>query len=182
MWASGLGLAADEDCAGDVGLTQQQRDDRMAGALRPRAPRGEGAGGPGLDDAIRHLQETNQGAQGDGGPLAFVIDTPDGRVLWKDTSGHWTGILGDLRPDVALLAAAARPNVDGEPYQGSLAGYIAREVEMLKPAKVALCHHDDWLPPFTRPLDNEPYRHRLTRDAPKAEFLALDYLEGRAIL
>ena len=42
-------------------------------------------------------------------------------LLYQDTSGHWSGILHDLRPDVAILAAAGRGNVDGEPIQGSLA-------------------------------------------------------------
>ncbi len=45
-------------------------------------------------------------------------------------------------PDVALLAAAGRGNVNGEPMQGSLAGFIATEVDLIRPGKVALCHHD----------------------------------------
>ena len=61
--------------------------------------------------------------------------------------GHWTGILRDLRPDLAILAAAGRGNLDGEPIQGSLAQFIAREADLLRPDKIVLCHHDNWNPP-----------------------------------
>ena len=42
-------------------------------------------------------------------------DPLPGYMLWKDTSGHWIRILRDLRSGVALLAAAGRGNIDGEP-------------------------------------------------------------------
>jgi hypothetical protein len=69
-----------------------------------------------------------------------------------------TGILRDLRPDVALLAAAGRGNIDGEPLQGSLAQFMAREVDLLRPRRLVLAHHDDWMPPQTRPTDIGPIR------------------------
>jgi L-ascorbate metabolism protein UlaG (beta-lactamase superfamily) len=137
--------------------------------------------GDGADAAVRHMLETSR-TWSDGGALAFLIETPAGSILWKDTSGHWTGVLGGITADVALLAAAARPNVDGEPHQGSMASFLAVEAGMTKATRVALCHHDDWLPPFTGPLDVDPIRHRLGRDVPGAELLELDYLEGRRIL
>ena len=54
---------------------------------------------------------------------------PRAPLLYQDTSGHWSGILpgGDFRPDVAILAAAGRGNIDGEPIQGSLAEFVARQ-------------------------------------------------------
>ena len=74
-----------------------------------------------------------------------------GSILWKDTWGHWTGILRDLRPDLAILAAAVRGNVDGEPIQGSLAQFIAREADSCVPGTFVLCHHENWNPPLTSP-------------------------------
>lgn len=176
VWLSGLGTTpADQECLGDLGLTHQERQARLASALQPP----EGA--EGLDAALRHVEEAAR-TWSDGGALAFVIETPAGGILWKDTSGHWSGVLRTLRPDVALLAAAARPNVDGEPHQGSLASFLADEAAMTEAERVVLCHHDDWLPPFTAPLDTEPVRRRFARDAPRAELLDVGYLEGRRIL
>ena len=96
---------------------------------------------------------SQQDARGDGGALVFMIDTPEGSLLYQDTSGHWTGILHDLRPDVAILAAAGRGNVDGEPVQGSLAGFVARQASLVRAPKVILSHHDDWLPGFSTEID-----------------------------
>jgi len=176
VWASGLGsVAADTECLGDVGLTQDERDRRLATTFRPPDD------GSGADEALAHMMGATR-TFSDGGALAFLIETPSGGILWKDTSGHWSGVLARLQPDLALLAAAARPNVDGEPHQGSLAGFIASEVAMTGARQVALCHHDDWLPPFTGPLDAEPVRRRLSRDAPSAELLDLGFLEGRRVL
>jgi hypothetical protein len=97
------------------------------------------------------LPKSDRHARSDGGALTYLIETPQVSIFWKDTSGQWTGILSSLRPDIALLAAAGRGNVNGEPVQGFLAGFIAAEVEMLRPRKVALCHHDNWMPPLTSP-------------------------------
>jgi hypothetical protein len=84
----------------------------------------------------------------------------------------------DLHPDLALLAAAGRGNVNGEPVQGSLAGFIVSEVEMLRPRKVALCHHDNWMPPLTTATDIEPIKHELGHRAPGVELIEMPYLGG----
>ena len=133
-------------------------------------------------DLARHREESDQHPRGDGGALAYLIETPEGSILWKDTSGHWSGVLSGVRPDVALLAAAGRANVDGEPVQGSLAGFVAAEVAMLRPRRVVLGHHDDWLPPLTREPDTAPIRARIADVAPAAEVVEMGYLEGRRIL
>ena len=112
---------------------------------------------------------SQQDARGDGGALVFMIDTPEGSLLYQDTSGHWTGILHDLRPDVAILAAAGRGNVDGEPVQGSLAGFVARQASLVRAPKVILSHHDDWLPGFSTEIDVKQWcakRWRSRRRAP----------------
>ena len=40
--------------------------------------------------------------------------------------------------------------------QGSLAGFVARQAWLLKPRRVILSHHDDWLPGFSTATDNAP--------------------------
>jgi len=84
--------------------------------------------------------------------------------------------------DVALLAAVGRGNADGEPVQGTLAGFLAAEVELLRPGSVILCHHGDWMPPLTRPIDVGPIRHELAQRTPAARLVEMGYLEGRSIL
>lgn len=130
---------------------------------------------------MSHLAESDRHPRSDGGALAYFIETPEGSILWKDTSGHWSGIIGGLRPDIALLAAAGRGNIDGEPVQGSLASFIAAEVEMLRASKVALCHHDNWMPPLTSATDVEPIKYAIARRAPAAELIEMPYLSGHRI-
>ena len=89
--------------------------------------------------------------------------------LYQDTSGHWAGIFDGLQPDVAILAAAGRGNIDGEPTQGTLAQYTSRQAELLNPKRVVLAHHDDWLPGFSIPTDIEPIRAELATACPDAE-------------
>ncbi len=56
---------------------------------------------------------------------------------------HVAESLRDLRPDAAMLAPAGRGNIDGEPIQGTLAHFVAREVDLLRPRRIVLGHHDD---------------------------------------
>ena len=179
VWASGLALHPAEECVGDLGLDHQERQERM-GRLLSGLP--DGADRQALAAVAEHLEVSDQHPRGDGGSLAYLIETPEGSLLWKDTSGHWSGVLAGLRPDVALLAAAGRANVDGEPVQGSLAGFLAAEVALLRPQRVVLGHHDDWLPPFTSAPDVDPIRARVAEVAPAAEVVDMGYLEGRRIL
>src|SRR5947208_3354369 len=123
----------------------------------------------GAHGMLAHLRASDRHPRTEGGSLAYLIETPAGSMLWKDTSGHWTGILRDLRPDVAILAAVGRGNVDGEPVQGTLADFVASEVELLRPRTVVLCHHDDWMPPLTRPTDVAPIRRMLAARTPGVE-------------
>ena len=176
IWASAG--APDEVCLGDLGLTLQERQVNLAA----RAGRPGASDRPGMDEVAAHLRASNQRPRGEGGALAYLIETPEGSILWKDTSGHWTGILRDLRPDVALLAAAGRGNIDGEPIQGTLAQFVAREADLLRPRRIVLSHHDDWMPPVTRPTDISPIRAELARQAPYTELVELGYLEAYPLL
>jgi len=165
---------AGESCMGDLGVTLDERDARLAagGGWLERDDR------PTSREAREHFAACPHRPRGDGGALAYLIETPLGSLLWKDTSGHWSGVLRDLRPDVAILAASGRANVDGDPIQGALATFIGDEVDMLRSERVFLAHHDDWMPPLTRPIDTAPIREELARRAPGVELVETGYLAG----
>ena len=175
VWTQTQMAPPEEVCLGDLGVTWQEQQERFKQLTTFFA---EGL----TPDAIEHLGASHQGDRGDGGALVFLIETPEGSILYQDTSGHWTGILNSLRPDVAILAAAGRGNIDGEPIQGSLAQFVAREVELLQPRRVVLCHHDDWLPGFSIDTDVTPLRAEMARRVPDATLLDLAYLDGTEIL
>ncbi len=170
--------ASGEVCLGDLGLTLDEREANLDSRAAQRAS----SNVPGMAEAESHMRECAQRPRGEGGALAYLFETPHGSILWKDTSGHWTGILRDLRPDVAMLAAAGRGNIDGEPIQGTLAQFVAREADLLRPRRIVLGHHDDWNPPMTSPTDMEPIEGELSRQAPNVELVQMDYLEGYPIL
>jgi L-ascorbate metabolism protein UlaG (beta-lactamase superfamily) len=168
VWSHRAMAQSDEVCLGDLGVTYQEQQARfreLFGFLSTLGP-----------EVLAHLQASAQGALGDGGALLYVLDTPEGSLLYQDTSGCWTGILRDLRPDVAILAAAGRGNLDGEPVQGSLAQFVAHEAEMIRPQRMLLCHHDDWLPGFSRAIDTAPIRAELARRAREVELVETGYL------
>lgn len=177
VWSHQQMGGADQVCLGDLGVTWQEQRQRMGALMRYLATE---LG----DDARAHLAESAPGHsdRGDGGALVYVFDTPDGRLLFQDTSGHWSGVLAGLRPDVAILAAAGRGNIDGEPIQGSLAEFVARQVELLQPGAVVLSHHDNWLPGFSVDTDVEPIRRAITQVSPTARLLELGYVDATVVL
>jgi L-ascorbate metabolism protein UlaG (beta-lactamase superfamily) len=164
-------------CLGDLGVTWQEQQERFEALTQhlltgmPSESTGHLVGSLGVHSD-----------RGDGGALVFLFELPDGTVLYQDTSGHWSGVLRDLRPDVAILAAAGRGNIDGEPTQGSLAQFVGRQVDLLRPRKILLCHHDNWLPGFSVATDMAPIREELARVAPGTELLEPGYMEGTVIL
>jgi hypothetical protein len=173
VWTHKAMGQSDQVCIGDLGVTHQQRLERAKGLVEVFAA---------MDEAGQaHVTAGNQGVRGDGGALVYLFETGDGTLLYQDTSGHWSGIAQGLRPDVAILAAAGRGNVDGEPVQGSLAQFVAREAALLRPGKVILSHHDDWMPGFSVATDMGPIRKELSRWLPHSELVELDYLDGRPV-
>lgn len=174
VWSQGQMAQADQVCLGDLGLTLQEQQGRFAELVAHLTNLG--------GTTLEHLVASNQGARGDGGAFVYVFETPEGTVLYQDTSGHWTGVLRDLRPDVAILAAAGRGNIDGEPIQGSLAQFVARQVDLVRPRRLVLCHHDDWLPGFSVATDVAPIRREIARVAARTALLDVGYLDGTAIL
>ena len=143
LWTGTHDAGAGDVCIGELGVTWHERAARMHELGSRLATT--------LDDAvIEHLIGAAAGHsdRGDGGALLYLFETPEGSLLFQDTSGQWSAVLASLRPDVAILAAAGRANVDGEPVQGSLAGFVADEARALSPRRLILGHHDDWLPGF----------------------------------
>jgi len=128
-------------CIGDDGVHYQERRARTAQAveaLHTMTPEVE----------AYLAAEDGRASHADGGQLAYELSTPEGSILFSSSAGCWSGIFGGLRPDLAILAVAGRPNLDGEPFQGSQAQFIATEVGLLEPKAVAFCHHDAWMPPI----------------------------------
>ncbi len=171
VWTTKGGMyQPDEVCLGDVGVTYQERTARVQEVMQ---------GLESLGPAVQaHLQASAQGVRGDGGSYLYLFETAEGSLLYQDTSGHWTGIWQNLHPDVAILAAAGRGAIDGEPIQGTLAQFVAQEVDLLRPRRVILDHHDDWLPGFSIPTRIAPIREALAHRVPETELVELDYLSS----
>jgi L-ascorbate metabolism protein UlaG (beta-lactamase superfamily) len=171
VWTEHGGMRQpDEVCLGDLGVIHQERLLRMQEMSTWVASLGP--------EVLQHLMASYQDPRGDGGTLIYLFETPEGSLLYQDTSGHWSGILHNLRPDVAILAAAGRGNIDGEPIQGSLAEFMARQADLLRPRRVILSHHDDWLPGFSVPTQTLPIREALSRRVPRTELAELEYLSS----
>ncbi|HEX5478773.1 MAG TPA: MBL fold metallo-hydrolase [Dehalococcoidia bacterium] len=170
-------IAFDEPLSGFRGLTEDER--AHAGGGLGTAIRGAFREDSDESRALRHHLATAVGSLHTGGPLVYLIETPEATIFYQDTTGGWTGVLGDLRADIAILAASSRPNADGEPFEGTLAQFIAQEAAMLQARKVVVSHHDDWMPPVTKPMpDIAPLRAELGRQAPAAALVEMGYLEG----
>jgi hypothetical protein len=171
-------LDAGCDCLGDLGMSAQDRHARTRAVFALM-------GDPGLippDLVDWFAGHPGPSSSYDGGQLAYLLTTPAGAILVSGSSGCWTPLLRDLRPDVAILAASGRPNVDGEPYQGSLAGFIADEVEMLHPTSVVLCHHDALLPPLVGPVDVAPIDRAIADRTPAVRLLQPGYGDRLQVL
>ncbi|MEX2229938.1 MAG: MBL fold metallo-hydrolase [Dehalococcoidia bacterium] len=160
---------------GDYGLTQDERMAVRAGL----AARGGGRMPGALQREAEALRASQLHSDSDGGKLDYLVETPEGTIFFADSMGYWTGVLSDVRADVAILAAAGRGNIDGEPIQGAVEDFIERQVAMLKPSVVILGHHDNWtgIPDHPDVTDITPVRERLTRVAPRVSMLEPGYLE-----
>jgi L-ascorbate metabolism protein UlaG (beta-lactamase superfamily) len=126
-------------CLGDLDVSAQARATAVSGLFQAMEDVTSAAG-----QALRDMNA--QCSRHDGGQLSYLLTTAEGSVLISGSSGYWKGIFAGLRPDVALLAIAGRPNVDGEPFQGSSTQYMLEQVQLLRPGSVAFCHHDPLFP------------------------------------
>lgn len=163
------------ECLGDLDVPAQERDARATELLSLPPVLGEPVAG-------WHHERAHRSSVRDGGQLAYLVETPEGAVWVSSSAGYWSGIIRDLRPDVALIAASGRPNVDGEPYQGSLAGFLLGEVELLRPDRVIFSHHDALLPPVLTETDTSEAEAVLHREASYAPVAKLEYGDDLTLL
>jgi len=179
-WVSGS-LASNEPAFGHYGLCEEER--AQVGGLLREIGRASDSESQQSRELREHLASA-VGSRDTGGPLVYLIETPAGSIFWQDTSGCWTGVLRDLRPDVAILAAAGRGNIDGEPIQGSLAQFVAKEAELLRPRTIVLGHHDNWMPPVTpaEGTDTAPIKEAIDRALPGVTLIEPGYLAGTPLL
>ena len=168
---------------GQYGLTEEERWGNrgsidIGGSLGERS---QDLGSEAQTQMIDHVASC-LGSNDTGGALAYLIDTPYGSIFYHDTSGCWTGVVQNMRPDVAIVAMAGRPNIDGEPIQGSLAQFVGRMSDMLRAPRIVLGHHDDWMPPMTHDMTGPdalaPVKNELNHVAPRSELLDIP-LGGR---
>ena len=160
-----------EACLGDLGVTWQEQQERMrdlqgylATALAP--------GG------VQHMRDSFVGHSpgATAGRCSTCSRRPRARCCTRTRPATGSGSSTAVHPDVAILAAAGRGNIDGEPIQGSLAEFVARQVAAVRPRRLLLSHHDDWLPGFSVPTEMEPLRAAIAAASPGTELLEPGYL------
>jgi len=117
----------------------------------------------------------------DGGQLAYLLMTAVGSVLVSGSAGYWRGIFEGLRPDLALLSLGGRPNVDGEPFQGSSVEFMLEQVRRLGAGRVAFCHHDPLFPGFPG-VDIGPAADALQVPGAPTGYVELEYATPLPIL
>jgi hypothetical protein len=82
----------------------------------------------------------------DGGQLMYNFVIGDKAVLFNTHLGAYEGVMRFLepKPDVAILGAGGRANLNGRPFVGSAAEFLTDEVKWLgQPARVFFCLHDE---------------------------------------
>jgi L-ascorbate metabolism protein UlaG (beta-lactamase superfamily) len=155
-------------CLGDLDVSAQDRAAAIAGlfAVMDAVPAPAGPALVAMNDRCSRL---------DGGQLAYLLVTSGGSMLVSGSAGYWRGIFDGLRPDVALLSLGGRPNVDGEPFQGSSVDYMLEQVGLLRPSrKIAFCHHDPLFPGLPG-VDIEPAAAALRVPGAPAAYFEMEY-------
>ncbi len=155
------------ECLGDLGVSAQERAVKVAGLFDSIANLPDPPGS--AMNALLQRSSTH-----DGGQLAFFLMTESGSILVSGSAGYWRGIYKKLRPDVALLSVAGRPNLDGDPYQGSVAQFLVEQVSDLQAGRVALCHHDALFPGL-QGVDIEPAAAALRELRSRDNYFELAY-------
>jgi L-ascorbate metabolism protein UlaG (beta-lactamase superfamily) len=161
------------ECFGDLGISAQERRSRVEAIFAGGFDR---AADP-MADAMKNMLDHS--SVHDGGQLAYLLQTGDGSALFSGSSGYWPGIFAGLRPDAAFLALTGRPNVSGEPYQGSAARFMLQQVETLDPGKVCFSHHDPLLPGL--PGTDVTEAAALLQARKPGSYFALDYAAARPL-
>lgn len=157
------------ECLGDLGVSAQDRAAAVAGLFAAAA----GVSGP-AGPALREM--LGRSSTHDGGQLAFLLTDGTGSVLVSGSAGYWRGLFAGLQPDVALLSVGGRPNLDGEPFQGSVARFVVEEATLLGARRVVLCHHDPLFPGWPG-VDIGAAAAALRNEAPAIDHLELSYAD-----
>ncbi|MFY9587948.1 MAG: MBL fold metallo-hydrolase [Actinomycetota bacterium] len=173
LWASAT-MDSGASCSGDLDVPYLERRARNEAIFDMMA-----VATPEFAEYSKHIEPRS--SRDDGGQLMFLLETPDGAVLFSQSTGCWSGIVRDLRPDVAVLAITGRPNLDGQPFQGSLAEFVTMEVETMRPDNLIFCHHDAWMPPIPE-VNVEPAERLLAERASNAELVTLGYSDPVPLL
>ena len=145
-------------CLGDLGVERAGACRRRAGPLRRHgsgAPAGR-SGARGHERGVLPARRRAAGVSADDRRGLGPRERQRGLLAWH---------LRRLRPDVALLSLGGRPNVDGEPFQGSSAQFMLEQVQLLRPGRVAFCHHDPLFPGLPG-VDIGPAADALAHPAP----------------
>jgi L-ascorbate metabolism protein UlaG (beta-lactamase superfamily) len=176
VWTHRDAPGADQNCVGHSRVAYQDQVAAVSDLIA-----WVGSLGP---EVLAHLTQTASSAHGDGGTLSYLIEHDDGSILFQDSAGCWTGLFASLerRPELAILAAGGRPNCDGEPWQGTMLDFLAREVGLIRPDLVALCHHDDFLPGFSASVEVEKVVMHLGTAAPGVPVLEMEYATAYPVL
>ncbi|KAG7527530.1 hypothetical protein FFLO_06845 [Filobasidium floriforme] len=119
----------------------------------------------------------------DGGCMMYNIHVPgQGTIFFNAHCGAYMGLLNDIhpRPDVAILAAAGQPCVNGDGYTGTANEFVLDCLERLgQPRKVAWCLHDQSpLPP--QRIDTSTLEERVGRET-KTKVMTLVPAEATGI-
>lgn len=168
LWAAS-DVDAGKAVTGDLGISAQQRAAKINELFATANKMAPAPTLKAIDEMLKHSSIE------DGGQLAYLLTTPEGSVLISGSTGCWSGIYSQLRPDMALLSVAGRPNLDGEPYQGTKADFLLEQVEMLgHPKRVAFCHQESLIPGMLPDENFEPAVKALADKAPDVEYVAFD--------
>ena len=163
-----------QDCLGDLGVSAQERQARTQAIFGSIVTLSD-------EDRAYFDLASHSTSSYDGGQLAYLLESPAGSLLVSASAGYWRGIFEPLRPDVAILGATGRPVVDGEPYQGSLADFLAEEAALLGHPEVIFCHYDPLLPPLLGATDIAAAETRL-KETPGRSYRRLEYGAPTVIL
>lgn len=127
-------------------------------------------------------RERNRYSCFDGGQIMYNFLIGDKTLLWSAHLGGYEGILRDLQPqpDVAILAIAGRPNLNGRPFDGSSAEFIRNKVKWIgEPEKIIWCIHDDF-PFIPKYIDTTGAEELVERDT-KSRIFRLKHAEVHTV-
>jgi pimeloyl-ACP methyl ester carboxylesterase len=119
-------------------------------------------------------------------PLMLKAEENPGGVPIGALDGRRKALAANRTQDFLDLAsgpfyATGRPVLDGEPYEGSLADFLAEQAALLGHPEVIFCHYDPLLPPLSGATDITAAETRL-KDVPGQRYRRLQHGTPTTIL